>query len=87
MSKNQRVIPSEAVYTFAAWLTTRRGEPVTLGAKYDAAPIAELVAEFCEINGLKPPREGIYPDNMKMPADPETWDSKQNGTGPLTGDY
>lgn len=43
--------PSEAVYGFAAWLTTRR-EKTVMSASDDAAPIVELIKQFCEANNL-----------------------------------
>lgn len=47
---------SEAVYGFAGWLTSRRGEPVVLSSNHDAGVVAELVHEFNERNGLAEPR-------------------------------
>lgn len=43
-----------ALYTFAAWLTTRE-EPVTAGAEHEAGPWAELVDEFCQANEVPDP--------------------------------
>lgn len=43
--------PSEAVYGFAAWLTCRK-EKTIMSASDDAAIIADLVAQFCEVNNL-----------------------------------
>ncbi len=60
--------PSEALYGFVGWLTSRE-EAVTLGAVHDAAIGADLVNEYCIVNNLAEPREGIYPDNLKMPKD------------------
>lgn len=48
--------PSEALYGFAAWLTTR-DEPITIGAKHDASEVAELVVKYCKTNKLKEPRD------------------------------
>jgi hypothetical protein len=42
--------PHAALLGFAAWLTTRP-EPVTFGTNHDAAPAAELVAEFVKSQG------------------------------------
>jgi len=53
---------SEAVYGFAAWLTTAErfesvlGNP-SFGPTEDSAPWAELVDEFCKTNQLTEPRE------------------------------
>ena len=49
---------SEAIYGLCAWLTTKK----------EAAPIAELVKEFCETNKLIDPRDNwtdylTYPKN------------------------
>jgi len=60
---------SEAVYGFAAWLTTRK-EVTTMGANHDCAPIAALVKEFCEVNGLPEvseawPKELIHPQEKQ----------------------
>lgn len=57
---------SEAVYGFAAWLTTRY-EPVTLSALHDAGIAAELVAEFCKVNGLPEPRDH-WEQNLTHPT-------------------
>jgi hypothetical protein len=48
---------SEAVYGFCAWLTTR-DKSITMSAKHNSAPIAELIKEFCQVNSLTKPREG-----------------------------
>lgn len=64
--KEENVLASEAVYVFAAWITTR-STVTTASAAHDSAPIAEIVAEFCDANDLKPPREDIYPNNLMHP--------------------
>jgi len=40
--------PTEAVYGFAAWLTCRN-EKTVISASDDAAPICELVKQFCDM--------------------------------------
>ena len=61
--------PSEALFGFAAWLTTRK-EPLTLGANHDAAPVAQLVADFCDSQSFAMPREN-YADKLKdYPSEP-----------------
>lgn len=55
----KQLTSSEAVYGFAAWLTCRN-EKLVISAKHNAAPIAELVKEFCEANGLPEPRENYH---------------------------
>ena len=56
---------SEAVFGFAGWLTTRE-EKTTLSCRHDAAPIANLVAEFCKNNNLNEPRDG-WENNLSHP--------------------
>jgi len=48
---------SEALFGFAAWLTTRE-DAVTFTANHDAAIAAELVSEFCSLHALADPRDG-----------------------------
>ena len=47
---------SEAIYGFCGWLTTRK-EKTIMSSRNDAAPIAELIKEFCKANKLKEPRD------------------------------
>jgi len=49
--------PSEALYAFMGWLTTR-DQHIVIGRTADCAVLAELVAEFIEANDLPPPRDG-----------------------------
>lgn len=58
------VLPSEALYGFAAWLTCR-DEEVCIGASNECGIVAELVQRYCESQGFAPPRSEIYPDNLK----------------------
>jgi len=57
--------PSEAVYGFAAWLTCR-DEKTVMSASDDAAPIADLVQQFCEKNNL-PDVSKDWPGNLTFP--------------------
>ena len=57
---------SEAIYGFAAWLTTR-DESITAGSTHDAAVWAEKVDEFCKVNHLEEPREG-WQNNLIHPS-------------------
>lgn len=57
---------SEAIYGFCAWLTTRE-EQTVMSATDDSAPIPPLIAEFCEVNELTPPRDN-YADYLTMPS-------------------
>lgn len=52
-----KLTASEAVYGFAAWLTTREKKTV-MSSTDDAAPIADLVSQFCKENKLETPRDG-----------------------------
>ncbi len=61
------VTPSEAVYGFAAWLTTR-DDAVTFGSTSNCAPIVELVARYCEANGFEAVSER-YPENLTYPVE------------------
>ena len=66
---SNKLLPSEALYGFAAWLTTRRGT-LELGECHDAAEICELLNEFCIWNDLEPIRDETWP-NFSMP--PRLW--------------
>lgn len=57
---------SEAVYGFAAWLTTRK-EKTVMSATDDTAPIAKLVDEFCKVNNLPEVSEN-WPNNLIHPG-------------------
>ena len=59
--------PSEALYGFAAWLTTRK-RSVTAGSKHNAAPWAKLVQTFADTNGMEGPREDWTKD-LKHPTE------------------
>lgn len=63
----QSITASEALYGFMGWLTTRP-EPLILSGNHDAAPVPPLIDEYCRVNGLPPPREGIYPKNLTSPS-------------------
>ena len=54
MKVKDKLSPSEALYGFAAWLTTR-DEAVTFSSKHDASVAADLVDEFCKVNNLSAP--------------------------------
>lgn len=66
---------SEAVFGFAAWLTTSdefeqvRRNP-TYGPTQDAAPWADMVGRFCTINHLSDPREE-WSGLLTHPGSPE----------------
>jgi hypothetical protein len=58
---------SEALFAFGGWLTVRDGS-LTLGDTHDAAPMAQLVGQFCDAYGFAPPREGWSDHVRKMPC-------------------
>ena len=66
---------SEAVFGFAAWLTTGdefeqpRRNP-TYGPTQDAAPWADMVGRFCRTNHLSDPREG-WSELLTHPESPD----------------
>jgi hypothetical protein len=68
LSKVEEISASEAVYGFAAWLTTRM-EAITIGAKHTCGEVADLVAQWCKENNLSAPREGVFPKNIHHPKD------------------
>jgi hypothetical protein len=51
-----KLTAAEAVFGFAAWLTTKEGDTL-MGRSHDAAPIADLCQEFVKVNSLSEPRE------------------------------
>ena len=59
--------PSEALYGFAAWITTRKKQ-VVASSKDDAGVWARLVDEFCKENSLAPPRDN-QPDFVMPPKE------------------
>ncbi len=61
------MLASEALYGFVGWLTSRE-EPVTFSEKHDAAPAADLVAQFCITNKLREPREN-WTKNLTHPKE------------------
>lgn len=56
-SQATKLSPSEALYGFASWLTTRK-EAITLGSVHDASGVCALVSSFCKEHNLPDPREG-----------------------------
>jgi hypothetical protein len=59
---------SEAVYGFAAWLTTRE-EVTTMSASHECSVIADLCDKFCKCNRLRSPRDR-WTDYFSMPTKP-----------------
>jgi hypothetical protein len=71
MEDKEILTPSEAVYGFAAWLSTRE-TPVTLGAQHECPDIPRLVGLFCDANNLPRLRESwhqilVHPEEPKKP--------------------
>ena len=64
-TNSDNISASEAIFGFAAWLTTRQ-EKTIMSSKDDAAPIVELINTFCKINKLSPPCDG-YEENLTHP--------------------
>jgi hypothetical protein len=56
---NSALSPSEALYGFMGWLTTR-AVTVTLGAEHNCAGIPDLIGEYCKANELEDPRWGWH---------------------------
>jgi len=52
----EKLTPSEAVYGFAGWLTSRK-ERTIMSSSDDAGVVAELVDKFCKENHLEAPRD------------------------------
>ena len=63
---SDKLIASEALYGFAGWLTSR-DEQTLISSTDDAAPIAELVNQFCIENRLAEPRKG-WENNLIHPS-------------------
>jgi len=60
-----QVSSSEALFGFCGWLTAREQKTV-MSSKHDAAPIVELISQFCETNKLPEPKDG-WENNLKHP--------------------
>ena len=56
---------AEALYGFAAWLTTR-DEKVVASSVHDSSIWADLVDRFIKHNNLSPVRDDVWPDNLKI---------------------
>lgn len=62
---NKKLSPSEAIFGFVGWLTSRPTKTV-MSSSDDCAPIVELVGKFIETNKLDEPREN-WEENLKTP--------------------
>lgn len=81
------VLPSEAIYAFAAWLTCRK-QVTVFGSSQDASQAAELVREFVQGQGFEQPREHfpymIKPYPSEQPAEPVKVPSDGRWPDPLS---
>lgn len=64
--KVQEMSASEALYSFFSWLSTC-DTVVKIGSSCNAAPIADLIGEFCKLNSLSEPKEGWQKQGIKVP--------------------
>lgn len=64
---NAKLSPSEAIFGFVAWLTTRPGD-LLIGASHNASPLPDLIRQFIDVNGLDEPREA-WTKNLTHPTD------------------
>lgn len=63
---SDKLLPSEAVIAFVAWLTTR-DEATVMGASHDSAVAATLVRDWIAVNQLKAPREDFGGVDLRQP--------------------
>lgn len=63
MSVKKTLSPSEALYGFMGWLTTRE-EKITLGSSENCSDVPPLIDQFCKAQGLDSPREDWH-KNLK----------------------
>jgi len=64
-----RLLPSEALVAFVAWLTTRR-EVTTMSVAHDSAGPAQLVGDFIAVNQLRDPRPESVDHEIRQPEYP-----------------
>lgn len=76
---SRRLSASEAVFGVLAWLTTRY-QSITLGRSHDASPAAVAAGEFCDVNGLEPPRDR-WNANLTHPTEPV--DAREQAIGDI----
>lgn len=58
MKAEKPTSPSEALFAFMGWLTTRRRQAGPFSSTHNAAQAADLVKEYCDLQGWDEPREG-----------------------------
>ena len=66
--KIAKLSPSEALFGFMAWLTTRDKKSGPFSAKNNSSEAAKLVDEFCKTNNLEEPK-GRWDKELKHPKD------------------
>lgn len=76
MSNARYATPSETLYMFMGWLTTRH-EPATISRYHDASVIVDLIQEFCDEQDIPEPRPG-WEDRFKSMYKPMTSDQLWN---------
>lgn len=65
-SMTDKLTPSETLYGFCGWLTSRK-EEVTLSTHHECGPVVDLIGQFCRANNLSDPREG-WENNLIHPS-------------------
>jgi hypothetical protein len=63
---SEKLSPSEAVFGFAAWLSTSQ-DSITIGCGHVCDSLAEKVKVFCDENNLEFPRDG-WENNLIHPS-------------------
>ena len=59
--------PTEAIYGFTAWLTTRESK-IEMGASCDCGGLPDLIEKFVKVNNL-PTVSDDWPDNLIHPKE------------------
>jgi hypothetical protein len=58
--KPKNWIPSEALFAFMGWVTSRTEITPELGSSRNASPAVKLISEFMKKHNLAEPREGWH---------------------------
>lgn len=61
--------PADALFGFGAWLVGRTEVAGPFSRAHDAAQMAELVGEFCRVNGLEVSAD--FPETFVIPHETE----------------
>lgn len=59
-AQQQPINPSEAIFAFMGWLTTRHQAAGPFSRSHNASQAAELCREFTTLQNWDPPREGFH---------------------------